>query len=164
LRAAISAHRRAAPSDQCRIDWLEPRHPSVRAPWGVALEHRSDMSVSGSPLLALLGLLVCIVVGVAAYVAGRGSGVKAGRSEELERQRAAKATAEESAQRIRSEAERDAEGLRKSAVVTGKEELLRLRETQEAEVRRRREEVEREERRLQERESRLDGKGDTVDQ
>jgi ribonuclease Y len=109
--------------------------------------------MSSQLIPALLGLLACVVVGVAAYVAGRGAGVKTGRSDELERQRVAKATAEESAQRIRAEAERDAEGLRKSAVVAGKEELLR-----------RREEVEREERRLQERESQLDRKSDTLDQ
>jgi ribonuclease Y len=120
--------------------------------------------MSSQLIPALLGLLACVVVGVAAFVAGRGAGVKTGRSEELERQRAAKATAEEAAQRIRGEAERDAEGLRKSAVVAGKEELLKLREAQEAEVRRRREEVEREERRLQERESQLDRKSDTLDQ
>jgi ribonuclease Y len=54
--------------------------------------------------------------------------------------------------------------MRKSAVVAGKEELLKLRETQEAEVRRRREEVEREERRLQEKEAQLDRKVEALDQ
>jgi hypothetical protein len=49
-------------------------------------------------------------------------------------------------------------------VVSGKEELLRLREKQDAEVRGRREEVEREERRLQEREAQLDRKSETIDQ
>jgi ribonuclease Y len=48
--------------------------------------------------------------------------------------------------------------------VAGKEELLRLREKQDAEVRGRREEVEREERRLQEREAQLDRKSETIDQ
>ncbi|MBV9880960.1 MAG: ribonuclease Y [Gemmatirosa sp.] len=114
-------------------------------------------------ILALLGILACVVVGGAAFAAGRRAGTQSGRAEELERQRAAKATAEESAERIRAEAERDAEGLRKSAVVSGKEELLKLREAQEADVRRRREEVEREERRLQDREAQLDRKSDTID-
>ncbi len=115
------------------------------------------------PILALLGVLVCVVVGGIAFVAGRGAGVTMGRTQEVERQRAAQATAEESAQRIRSEAERDAEGLRKSAIVAGKEELLKLRESQDAEVRRRRDDVEREERRVQEREGQLDRRGEALD-
>jgi ribonuclease Y len=114
-------------------------------------------------ILALLGALACVVVGFAAYSVGRGSGNKAGRADELERQRAAKATAEEAAARIRGEAERDAEGVRKSAVVSGKEELLKLRETQEGEVRKRREEVEREERRVQERDAQLDRKSEALE-
>jgi ribonucrease Y len=53
--------------------------------------------------------------------------------------------------------------LRKSAVVAGKEELIKLRETFEKEVRGRREEVEREERRVDDRESVLERKFDALD-
>jgi ribonucrease Y len=117
-----------------------------------------------SPMMLLVGALLCVVVGVGAFLAGKSSGRTAGRNEELERQRAAKSTAEETAKRILSDAERDAEGMRKSAVVAGKEELLKLREAQEGEVRRRREEAEREERRLQDKDAQLDRKADTLDQ
>ena len=129
-------------------------------------------------MLALLGVLV-IVAAVGAWVLGRNAGRalgrnegrteglaegrQSGRSEELERQRAAQATAEESARRILAEAQRDADALKKSAVVSGKEELLRVREAQDAEVRQRREEVDREERRLQEREAQLDRKSEAID-
>jgi ribonucrease Y len=117
-----------------------------------------------SPLVLLIGALLVVMIGVGAFLAGKNAGRAAGRDEELERQRAAKATAEESAKRILGDAERDAEGLRKSAIVAGKEELLKLRESQEGEVRRRREEVEREERRLQEKEAQLDRKVDALEQ
>ncbi|MEA2764975.1 MAG: ribonucrease, partial [Gemmatimonadaceae bacterium] len=53
-------------------------------------------------------------------------------------------TAEETAKRLVGDAQREAESLRKTAVLTGKEELIRLREEWELEVRGRREEVERE--------------------
>ena len=96
-------------------------------------------------ILALLGVLVAVGAAVGAFAYGRAAGRTAGRvegrTEEVERQRVARATAEETAKRILGDAEREAEAARKSAVVTGKEELLKLRETQEAEVRGRREEV-----------------------
>src|SRR4029078_5776055 len=91
-------------------------------------------------------------------------GRRVGRSAEVKRLAAAKSTAEETAQRIVTESEREAENLRKSAVVAGKEELIRLREKFEQEVRGRREEVEREERRISERENVLDRKSDVLEQ
>jgi ribonuclease Y len=77
---------------------------------------------------------------------------------------AAKSTAEDTARRIIGEAEREADSMRKSAVVSGKEESLRLREHWEAEASKRREEIERGERRVQERESALDRKFDLLEQ
>jgi ribonucrease Y len=109
-------------------------------------------------LYAVLGVLV--VASPALFFFGR----NAGRQGERHRQAAAKATAEESAKRIVGDAERDAENLRKSAVVSGKEELIKLRENFEAEVRGRREEVEREERRVADRENVLDRKFEVLDQ
>src|SRR5690349_17466520 len=103
-------------------------------------------------IAAALG--VFIVAAPAFFIFGR----SAGRRTENERQAAAKATAEETSKRILSEAERETENTRKAAVVAGKEELIKLRETFEAEVRGRREEVERDERRISEREGVLDRK------
>lgn len=135
--------------------------------------------MADSSLLPLLGVLFGVLAAVVAFVlgrragrslgeaagltAGREEGRTTGRREELERQQAAKATAEETAKRIVAEAQRDAEALKKSAIVSGKEELLKVREAQDAEARQRREELDREERRLQEREAQIDRKRDDVD-
>src|SRR5262249_31525982 len=93
-------------------------------------------------LYAVLGVLV--IASPALFVIGRTTGAKT----EKDRQATAKSTAEETSKRIIGEAEREADTLRKSAVVSGKEELIKLRENFESEVRGRREEVEREERRI----------------
>src|SRR5689334_9970397 len=109
--------------------------------------------------IVALGVLV-IVAAAAAFLFGRSTG----RSETLARQAAAKQTAEELSRRIVADAEREAEGLRKSAVLSGKEELMKAREGWESEARQRREEIDREERRVQEREVSLDRKLDALDQ
>ena len=99
-------------------------------------------------ILAALGVLV--IASPAFFFFGRKIGVTEGRRAELERQAAAKSTAEETAKRILFEAEREVETMRKSAVVTGKEEVMRLREDAEQELRGRRSIVEQEERRVNE--------------
>ncbi|HEU4988273.1 MAG TPA: ribonuclease Y [Gemmatimonadaceae bacterium] len=109
-------------------------------------------------IFAALGAL--IIASPAFFIFGR----RLGRAAELRRQAEAKATAQDVAKRVVEDAEREAENLRKSAVVAGKEELIKLRETFEQEARGRREEVEREERRLEERETQLDRKFDALDQ
>ena len=114
--------------------------------------------MNGTVLYAVLGVLAAAVP--AFFILGRRTGVGA----EHQRQLAAKATAEETAKRIVGDAERESENLRKSAVVAGKEELIKLRETFEGEIRGRRTEVEKEEKRLGERESTLDRKFDVLDQ
>src|ERR1041384_581946 len=116
------------------------------------------MVVDWIAVIAALGVLV--VASPAFFIIGRRTGTGAERA----RQAAAKATAEETAKRIVGEAEREAENHRKSAVVAGKEELIKLRENFEVEIRGRREEIERDERRLAERESTLDRKFDILDQ
>lgn len=103
------------------------------------------------PVAALVGALG-LISAVVTYVLGRQSGSK----DEIRKQQSAKATAEESATRILEEARREAETARKSAVVTGKEEVLQLRENLERELRERRGDVEREEKRVLEREGQLD--------
>src|SRR4051812_26764468 len=109
-------------------------------------------------LAAALGAV--ILASAAFFFLGR----RVGRTAEVKRLAASKSTAEETAKRIVTESEREAENLRKSAVVAGKEEVIKLREKFESEVRGRREEVEREERRLSERESVLDRKFEMLEQ
>jgi ribonuclease Y len=110
--------------------------------------------------LLLAGLGVAILALPALFFLGRRAGI----SSEVRRLTAAKSTVEETSKRLVAEAEREAENLRKSAVVAGKEELIKLRETFEVEVRGRRVEVEREEKRVVEREGTLDRKFDVLDQ
>ena len=110
-------------------------------------------------LSAARGVLV-VIASAAFFFLGR----RTGRTAEREAQSVAKATAEQTAQRIVGEAEREAESLRKSALISGKEELIKLRENWEVEARRRREEVEREEKRIQDRETTLDRKFDVLEQ
>ena len=109
--------------------------------------------------VAALGVL-CVVASVAFFIFGR----RVGRQRELDAQRLAKSSAEELSKRIVGDAEREAESVRKSAVLSGKEELIGLREAWEVEARHRREEVEREERRVEDRESQLDKKVDLLEQ
>src|SRR5204862_6392563 len=110
--------------------------------------------------LAAAGILLFLIAGAVFFFLGR----KLGRSAELKRQQADQATAEESAKRISGEAQREAESVRKTAVLSGKEELIKLREEWEVEVRGRREEVEREERRVDDREGQLNRKYDLLEQ
>src|SRR3954464_530436 len=91
-------------------------------------------------LFAVLGALVLALP--AFFILGRRSGVTLGHRSARERQRAAKPPADEIAKRLVEEAEREAETLRKTAVLTGKEELIRLREAAEQELRTRRVSVE----------------------
>ncbi|HEX6533200.1 MAG TPA: ribonuclease Y [Gemmatimonadaceae bacterium] len=115
--------------------------------------------MSETTLVAALGVAI-LLAAAAFFVMGR----RAGRAAERAAQASAKATAEETARRITEDARREAETLRKSAVVAGKEETIRLRESWEVEAGKRREELERAERRVQERESSLDRKFDTLEQ
>ena len=108
--------------------------------------------------LAASGVAVLLAVAASFFLGGR-----QGRINEIKRQAAAKSTAEETAKRILSDAERDAESSRKAAVIAGKEEQIKLRESWEAEARHRREEIEREERRLDEQENQLDKKLELVE-
>ncbi|HEX3868110.1 MAG TPA: ribonuclease Y, partial [Gemmatimonadaceae bacterium] len=119
------------------------------------VEHINHMS---SFELAALG--IAIIAAAVFFFLGRGLGEK----KELQRQREAKSTAEETAKKIVGDAEREGENIRKSALVGGKEDVIRLRENFELEVRGRREEVEREERRIVERENVLDRKFEIIEQ
>ncbi len=109
------------------------------------------------PLAAIVGALGAVVA-VLTFVFGR----RAGAAREREQQRISHTTAEETAKRLTDEATREAENIRKGAVVAGKEELIQLREQFEAEARSRRGEVEREERRVQDREDQLEKRGEAL--
>ena len=112
-------------------------------------------------LLAIIaGLVAFGVAAPAFFILGR----SAGRSGEIRRQQAAKATAEELSKRIVADAEREADNLKKTALVSGKEEIIKLREQAELEVRSRRKEVEADERRASEKESVLDRKVEMLEQ
>src|SRR5438477_12594092 len=110
--------------------------------------------------LSAAGILLFVIAGAVFLFVGR----KLGRGAEVRRQQQAQATAEETAKRIVSEAGREAESLRKTAVLSGKEELIKLREEWELEVRSRREEVEREERRVDDREGQPNRKYELLEQ
>jgi ribonuclease Y len=115
--------------------------------------------MNATALSAALGVLV-IVASAAFFFFGQ----RAGRKREHEAQLLAKSTAEQTAKRIVGDAEREAESMRKSALISGKEELIKLRENWEVEARKRRDEVEREEKRVQDRETTLDRKFDVLEQ
>ena len=109
-------------------------------------------------LIAASGVAVILAAAASFFLGNR-----QGRASEVRRQAAAKATAEETSRRIIADAEREAESTRKSAVIAGKEEQIKLREAWEAEARHRREEIEREERRLDEQENQLEKKLELVE-
>jgi len=110
--------------------------------------------------LSAAGIVLFIIASAVFFFIGRRFG---GRTE-LRRQEQAHTTAKETAGRIVGDAQREAESLRKTAVLSGKEELIRLREDWELEVRSRREEVEKEERRVSDREGQLNRKYDLLEQ
>src|SRR3954467_7399 len=110
--------------------------------------------------LPAAGIALFVIASAVFLYIGRRLGGRA----EIRRQQQSHATAEETSKRIMGEAEREAESLRKAAVLSGKEELIRLREDWEVEVRGRREEVEREERRVTDREGQLNRKYDLLEQ
>jgi len=110
--------------------------------------------------LIAAALVVVVALSAAFFFFGR----RYGRNAEVARQLQARSTAEETARRILEDATRDAESLRKSAVLSGKEELIGLREEWELEARKRREEIELEEKRVQDREGQLNRKYDMIEQ
>jgi ribonuclease Y len=99
-----------------------------------------------------------------ALLAGAAAGFFVGKSVLESRLRAARATAQDEAERIRGTAVQEADGLRKAEVLKGREEAIRAREEWEREEARRRDDVERLERRLQEREEALDRKFHLLDE
>ncbi len=112
-------------------------------------------------------LAVAIAIGVTLVVAtpiALSIGRKRGQAAEEAARKAAGQSAEQVAKRIVADAEREAESSRKQALLSGKEEVMKVREAWEQEARKRREELEREEKRVAERESQLDKKVDLVDQ
>ncbi|MCE2940234.1 MAG: ribonuclease Y [Gemmatimonadota bacterium] len=110
------------------------------------------------PLIA--GGAAALVAAVVAFVVGR----RAGRAALEREQQTALSTAEHRVRQMVGEAEREAETLKKSALVAGKEESLRLREAFEAEARTRRAELEKVEKVHADKSRELDRKADVLDQ
>jgi ribonucrease Y len=115
--------------------------------------------VSETLIAAGASIVAGLVAAVVAFVMGK----KSGGSAELARQLAARQTAELERTRIVGEAEREAESLRKDAVLAGKEEAMRQREAIESDVRKRRDELQAEERRIQERDTNLERRNEQVE-
>ena len=109
-----------------------------------------------------------LVLSLAAAVVGLALGALAGflasQSRERARREREKAAAKDEASAILSRAKDEAENLRRSRELAGKEEAMRLRDAWEQEETRRREEVERFERRLVERTESLDKKFDALNE
>jgi ribonucrease Y len=111
-------------------------------------------------------LVIAIAIGVALVAAlpvAFSFGKKSGRAAEDAARRAAGEAADQIGRKIVADAERDAESARKQALLSGKEEVMKVREAWEAEARKRREEVERDEKRVLEREQQVDRKFEMVD-
>ena len=89
--------------------------------------------MSGIEILAIALAAFGVAGSTIAFVVGR----KTGREAEMTARKAARDTAEDLAKRILGDAEREAEGLRKQAMLAGKEEAMRAREEWEGEARRR---------------------------
>lgn len=113
-----------------------------------------------APLYVTIALGVLFAVGTPiAWVMGK----KAGRALEDAARRAAGEAADQVAKKIVAEAEREADAARKQAVLSGKEEVMKVREAWEQEARTRRSEIEKEEKRVTEREQQVDRKFEVVD-
>ncbi|HVH38833.1 MAG TPA: ribonuclease Y [Gemmatimonadaceae bacterium] len=111
-------------------------------------------------------LYVAIAIGVlllGAIPVALSYGRRSGRAIEEAARRAAGEAADQVARKIVSEAEREAESARKQALLSGKEEVMKVREAWEIEARKRREEVDREEKRITEREQQAERKFELVD-
>ncbi len=119
-----------------------------------------DIQMNETAVLAAVGVAVVVVAAAAFFLIGRKLGV----ANELRRQAQAQATAEDTAKRIMADAGREADTIRKSALLSGKEELMRAREDWEAEAKKRREEVVREEKRVDDKETQLNRKYDLLEQ
>src|SRR4051812_18373314 len=106
-----------------------------------------------------LGLALAAVVGLAIGALG---GFLLAQSRERARHEAEKAAAKDEASSILLRAREEADNLKRSRELEGKEEAMRLRDSWEKEETRRREEAERLERRLVERSESLDKKFDVL--
>ena len=105
-------------------------------------------------LIAVITGVAGVALSVITFVIGR----KKGATAERDARNTARETAEQMAKRIVAEAERDADAMKKQAVLAGKEDVMKAREEWEAEARHRRGEIELEEKRLMDREVQLDKK------
>ena len=111
----------------------------------------------------MVPVVICIIIGVAALVAGLGIGILLGKSLRKKFAEAKIGSAEEKAKNIVSEAEKQAESMNKEAIIEAKEEILRQRNEAEREIKERRAEVTRLERRLTQKEDNIDKKTEQIE-
>jgi ribonuclease Y len=113
-----------------------------------------------NPLYVAIAMVAVLLAALPiAFVYGR----KSGQAAEDTARRAAGEAADQVAKKIVADAEREADSARKQALLSGKEEVMKVREAWEVEARKRREEVDREEKRVTEREQQADRKFELVD-
>ncbi len=118
--------------------------------------------MSQTILSAALGAFALVAAGLS-FLLGRRLGADRGAAAEIARQREARNTAGEERQRLIDDGKKEAESLLKATVLTGKEEVMKLRELWESEARKRRDELVAEERKLVERETGLERRAEAVE-
>lgn len=115
--------------------------------------------------------IIAIVLIIAALAAGLGIGWKlaykkgtaAGFEQHKREAESALGSVEQQAKRIITDAERDADNKRKSALIEAKDEIHKLRSDADKEIKDRRAELSRQERRIQQKEENLDKKTDNLE-
>lgn len=117
------------------------------------------MGSISTPIVILLCVVCCIIGAVVSAIVAFKQGIKY-RKKSAE---AAIGSAEEEASRIIKDAGKEAESLKKSALVEAKDEIHKSRSEAEKEIKERRVEVSRQERRIQQKEEALDKKIDNIE-
>ena len=106
-------------------------------------------------IIASVGAILCVVVGVAMFFAGVNHRKKIAE--------AALGSAEEQAKQIVKDAEKAAEGQKREILLEAKEENHKLKQEVDKEIKERRSEIQRQERRIQQKEENLDKKTDAIE-
>ena len=111
----------------------------------------------------MLGIIIAAVVGVAVGVLIARAMLQSSNNQKVQEAQQAVSDACGEADRIRSEAQRDADTAKKAALVEAREEIFQIRQKNEAEDRKRKGELQSMESRIMQREETLDRRSDTLD-
>ena len=115
-------------------------------------------------LLIAIALIAGFAIGASIFKQSAfNKGVEAGFEQRKQQAEATIGSAEKEADRILSDAKKDAESKKKSALVEAKDEIHKLRTEAEKEIKERRSEIGRQERRIQQKEETLDKKTDNLE-